>query len=156
MNIFVLDEDFKKNAQYYCDQHIVKMILESAQLLCSVTLLMGGIAPYKLTHENHPCTKWLLENERHWDFLISLVAELNIEYKRRFNHIENHKSFDVILRLEKPKYLSNFPIKEYVVVTDRVEKLPLEKTIQAYRKYYRQKFFEFPMRWSNIEKPDWL
>ncbi|SER70381.1 hypothetical protein SAMN05421690_10568 [Nitrosomonas sp. Nm51] len=35
MNIFVLDLDIKKCAQYDCDQHVSKMILESAQLLCT-------------------------------------------------------------------------------------------------------------------------
>lgn len=156
MNIFILDEDFEKNAQYYCDQHLVKMILESAQLLCSVVILNGGVAPYKLTHKNHPCTKWLLENGKHWDFLISLVTALNDEYKRRFNHQNNHKSFDVILSLTKPKYHHNSPIKKYISVTDQVEKLSLKKNISAYRKYYKQKSTEFSMRWSNSTKPYWL
>lgn len=156
MNIFILDKDLKKNAEYYCDQHLVKMILESAQLLSSVVLIKGGSSPYKLTHKNHPCTKWLLENGLHWDFLISLVTALNEEYKRRFKHDENHKSFDVILSLIKPNYEKNSPIKEYIVVTDKIERLTLNKTISSYRKYYKKKSMEFNMRWSNISKPKWL
>lgn len=156
MNIFILDKDLEKNAQYYCDQHIVKMILESAQLLCSVVLLKDGNAPYKLTHKDHPCTKWLLENETHWDFLISLVTALNNEYKKRFNHNENHKSFDIILSLTKPKYSYKAPIKKFISVTDTVEKLSLNKTILSYRKYYLKKSKEFSMRWSNSKKPYWL
>ena len=35
MNIFLLDKDPKIAAQYHCDKHVVKMILESAQMLCS-------------------------------------------------------------------------------------------------------------------------
>ena len=36
MNIFVLDWDVRKCAQYHNDKHVVKMILETAQLLCGV------------------------------------------------------------------------------------------------------------------------
>ena len=36
MNIFVLDESPVTSAQMQCDKHIVKMPLETAQMLCSV------------------------------------------------------------------------------------------------------------------------
>ena len=56
MNIFVLHKNPKKAAQYHHDKHVVKMILESAQMLCSVHWVMGSDgAPYKLAHKNHPC-----------------------------------------------------------------------------------------------------
>jgi len=48
MNIFFLDFDVKKCAEYHCDKHVVKMILETAQLLCSAHHVTGGTAPYKL------------------------------------------------------------------------------------------------------------
>ena len=35
MNIFILDNDIEQCARYHCDQHVGKMILESAQLLCT-------------------------------------------------------------------------------------------------------------------------
>ena len=35
MNIFVLDETPKKSAEYHCDKHVVKMILESGQMMCT-------------------------------------------------------------------------------------------------------------------------
>lgn len=156
MNIFILDENLETNAKYYCDQHIVKMILEAAQLLCSVAILKGEKAPYKLTHKNHPCTKWLLENGKHWDFLVELTTELNKEYLKRFNHTKNHKSFDVILSLTKPKYTKNKKIEKYIVVTNKIEELPLEKAITAYRKYYIKKSKEFNMRWTKETKPIWM
>ena len=54
MNIFVLDYDTKVCAQMHCDKHCVKMILETAQLLCGVHHMTGGEAPYGLSHKNHP------------------------------------------------------------------------------------------------------
>lgn len=35
MNLFYLDEDLDKAAQYHVDKHIVKMPLEAAQILCT-------------------------------------------------------------------------------------------------------------------------
>lgn len=48
MNIFMLDEDLEKNARYMVDKHVVKMPLESAQMLCSALHFCGQYAPYKL------------------------------------------------------------------------------------------------------------
>jgi hypothetical protein len=58
MNIFLLDSNIKKCAQYHCDKHVVKMILESAQILSTVLRLNGVDQGYKTTHANHPCTLW--------------------------------------------------------------------------------------------------
>lgn len=54
MNIFVLDEDPVIAAKNLADKHIVKMTLETAQMLCSAH--PSGIAPYKQAHMKHPCT----------------------------------------------------------------------------------------------------
>ena len=35
MNLFYLDEDLDKCAEYHVDKHIVKMPLEAAQLMCT-------------------------------------------------------------------------------------------------------------------------
>jgi hypothetical protein len=51
MNIFYLDKDPETCAQYHCDKHVVKMILETAQLLCATQWLCGTEAPYRLTHK---------------------------------------------------------------------------------------------------------
>ena len=58
MNIFVLHRDPKIAAQMSCDKHVVKMILETAQMLSSAARAKGAWAPYKQTHKKHPCTLW--------------------------------------------------------------------------------------------------
>ncbi len=45
MNIFLLDRDIRKCARYHADQHVVKMTLESAQMLCTVVNPAGGRSP---------------------------------------------------------------------------------------------------------------
>ena len=35
MNIFYLDSDIERVVQFHCDSHVVKMCLETAQILCT-------------------------------------------------------------------------------------------------------------------------
>lgn len=73
MNIFVLDYTPQKAAEYHCDKHVVKMILESAQILCAVHHKNGDSnVPYKLTHKNHPCTIWAGESRSNYLWLTQL------------------------------------------------------------------------------------
>ena len=61
MNIFYLDKDPRKAAEFQYNKHVVKMILETAQILCTAHhCIMGEDAdvPYKSTHKNHPSTVW--------------------------------------------------------------------------------------------------
>ena len=96
MNIFLLDTDTKKCAQYHCDKHVVKMILETAQLLCGVHHMTNQIteAPYKLSHRNHPCSIWARESLSNYLYLCELGLELCKEYTYRYG--KRHKSQDVI------------------------------------------------------------
>ena len=91
MNIFILDRDPAVAARYHCDKHVSKMILESAQMLSTV---LGG--PYKKTHQNHPCTVWVGESMGNAMWLFELAHSLNREWKIRYGHSVNHKSFEVI------------------------------------------------------------
>ena len=91
--------------------------------------------PYKKTHENHPCSKWLRDSIENYDWLYKMTKALNDEYKYRFNHDVNHKSFDVIESLPVP----NIPD---VSMTRFARAMPDEckvgnDVVQSYRKYYR-------------------
>ena len=92
MNIFVLDNNPHVAAMYACDKHVVKMILESAQMLCSVH--PEGTAPYKRSFYNHPCTKWVRASSENYDWLIEHARALCTEYTRRYGKV--HKSEKVI------------------------------------------------------------
>jgi hypothetical protein len=58
MNIFATDINPEISAINLCDKHIIKMILESAQILCTVRWSKGLYAPYNPTHTKHPCVLW--------------------------------------------------------------------------------------------------
>ena len=64
MNIFYLSHDPDKAARVMYNRHVVKMILESAQLLCTAHHEYGNHdVPYKSTHKNHPSAIWTRSND---------------------------------------------------------------------------------------------
>ena len=89
MQVFVLDLDPKKAALYHNDKHIVKMPIESAQILCTVHHLTSNRTdiPYKKTHVNHPCVKWVLESIDNYNWLVSLMIDQLKEYTYRYGRV---------------------------------------------------------------------
>lgn len=102
MNIFVLDTDPAVAAQLHCDKHVVKMILESAQLLCTALEIRQGeqglitTTPYRATHRNHPCAVWARETRSNYLWLCDLGEALAIEHLERYNPKREHASYKVI------------------------------------------------------------
>jgi hypothetical protein len=74
MNIFCLDTDPVVAAQYHCDKHNVKMILEATQLLCTTFWMQDIEAPYRKTHFNHPSAIWARTSKKNFDWLFSKLA----------------------------------------------------------------------------------
>ncbi|MFU8806166.1 MAG: pyrimidine dimer DNA glycosylase/endonuclease V, partial [Bradymonadaceae bacterium] len=94
MNIFIFDEDPQECARHHGDRHVVKMVLETAQILCTVQHVSGQAAPYKKTHAAHPCVRWVLESLANYRWLVELGLALAVEYTHRYGR--RHKSHDVI------------------------------------------------------------
>jgi hypothetical protein len=87
MNIFYLSEDPNEAAKYMYNKHVVKMILESAQLLCTAHIISDGEAadvPYKATHKNHPSAIWARESVSNYIWLYDHMIALGNEYTRRY------------------------------------------------------------------------
>jgi hypothetical protein len=157
MNIFVLDNDPIECAKLHCDKHVVKMILETAQLLCTAihTYTNGELVPpYKPTHKNHPCTVWVRESIENFMWTADLGVQLALEYEHRYG--KQHKSAGVISWC-----LMNCPRFPHVPMTDHVLCMPDEckqdgLAIQSYINYYILKAQTMDMRYTNRERPDWL
>lgn len=153
MNIFVLDLDTKKCAEYHSDKHVVKMILETAQMLCSAYYFTNEShkSPYKLAHKNHPCTVWARESLSNWLWLRDLGLSLYDEYKKRYNN-KDHKSGDIILGLDTP----NLPDKG---LTPFALAMPLEyrddDVVMAYKNYYLGEKKDI-LQYKNCDEPEWL
>lgn len=148
MNIFVLDTDPQRAAQYHCDKHISKMILESAQMLSTV---LGG--SYKPTHKNHPCTKWVAESRSNASWLIALTYALNQEWQMRYLHHSSHKSLIVVEQLVDTCAINALPS---IGLTPFAQAMPdqykHEDPVVAYRTYYKSKTFA---KWAHGPTPHW-
>lgn len=145
MNIFVLDRNPIIAAQYHCDRHVVKMILESAQMLSTAT----GMG-YKPTHHNHPCTLWVKQSAQNALWLHQLAFYLNREWQERYGHKNNHKSWEVIKTLD----YGMLPDRD---MTPFAQAMPDDykraDPVQAYRDYYRGEKSDIAT-WRN-NTPDW-
>ena len=153
MNIFALDRDPATCARYHVDAHVVKMILESAQMMCTVASMHGQQVPYRPTHKNHPCTVWAGQSVGNWMWLRNLCMWLNNEYRIRFGHTKNHASWEVIRDLEVPKQMPD--IGRLCFVQAMPQEYRYTDSVIAYRRYYaRDK--KAIHKWTVREKPEWL
>ena len=97
MNIFVLDEDPRQAARDQCDKHVVKMPLESAQMLCTALRQNGQHeVPYKAAHVKHPCTLWSAATRSNFLWLVRHGLELCEEYTRRYKKVHASQSVIVV------------------------------------------------------------
>lgn len=105
MNIFFLDEDPAKAARYHCDKHVVKMILETAQIVSTVYDRYGKHEEWMLKpcFKNHPCTLWAGNSRQNLIWLVTLGLELNRQYMNRYNR--EHKYFDLFARFGVSQHL---------------------------------------------------
>jgi len=151
VNIFVLDEDPEQAARDHCDKHVVKMILESGQLLCAAHPPEN--APWKRTHYNHPCAVWARASRENYTWLARLGLELCAEYTRRYK--KRHKSEDVLIWCAEniPNNLPHIPITPFV----KAIKNPIyvkESAVESYRAYYLGDKIRFA-RWKHCAPPTW-
>jgi hypothetical protein len=155
MNIFFLDENPTLSAKYHVDKHVVKMILETAQLLCSVHHVTDQVTdqvPYKLSHKNHPCAIWARESLSNYLYLCELGLELGKEYTYRYG--KRHKSIDVInwCIINKPNIPDIGFTKPAMAMPDEFK---VNSVVESYRNYYMGAKSDLAS-WKNREKPLWF
>jgi hypothetical protein len=152
MNIFYLDEDPKLCAQYHCDKHCVKMIVEQVQLLSTAHWMTGGEAPYKKTHVNHPSNKWVRESLSNYVWLCDMTMELCKEYTHRYG--KRHKT-----QQHLEWCMVNLPNIEDKGFTEIPQAMPdeckRENPIDGYRNYYNVEK-AYMCKWKNREIPEWF
>lgn len=157
MNIFYVDSDPKIAAQSLCDKHVVKMVLESAQLLCTTHHLIGTWELpekfYKATHINHPCAIWVRQCSGHYAWLSLHASYLCKEYTYRYG--KTHASYPIV-----DWCLSNFAATTFSYGIAPPQCMPdeykMEDTVAAYRRYYNEyKRNTIQMKWTRREPPVW-
>lgn len=95
MNVFAVDKSPLLCARALDDKRLIKMILETAQILCTVMNKAAGfqLTPYRSTHANHPITLWA-DDARNFNWLLLLGLAYGEEYEYRFD--KRHASQDII------------------------------------------------------------
>ena len=146
MNIFLLDRDPAKAAKYHFDKHVVKMILESAQMLANLL----PDSRYRQTHLKHPCSAWAARTIENWNWLLSLYLYLHDEWRYRYKHNKTHKSYWIT---EAPK-----PDLPSEGLTEFPQAMPetyrREDPVEAYRGYYKAEKGHLA-KWTRRRKPPW-
>ena len=153
MNIFVLDNNIERCAQYHCDKHVAKMILESVQILCTALNKQGVKTPYKSTHINHPCVLWTEQSYDNFEWLSHLATALNTEYRWRYNKPKDHASMAVLQQIQTHRFDRNGLLPFAQAMPDDY-KHPGD-AVAAYRTFYCQDKAGFA-RWTRRETPQWF
>lgn len=153
MNIFVLDTNIRRCAQYHCDQHVSKMILESVQILCTALNLKGLDTPYRSTHSKHPCVLWAGESFDNFCWLKQLAIELNREFRWRYHKNTDHASIAVLAAIDHHRFASN-GLLEFPQAMPDAYKVP-GNAVAAYRQFYLAEKAAFA-RWTRRKPPAWF
>jgi hypothetical protein len=182
MNIFVLDHDPVKAAQLECNAHIVKMVVESAQMLSTAHRMLDGsiterlsnsgkrkskywLHPdpvmesvlYKAVHMNHPCTRWtmatLANYQWHYKHFVALCEEYTYRYGRI--HSTDQKLRDVLELY--PRYIPHGDLTPFpLAMNSNPECIVAGDAVESYRRFYQTKQDRFRMAWTKRSKPDWF
>lgn len=124
MNIFALSTCPLEAAKLQKNQHVIKMTLETAQILCT-SLILNGIdtskVPYRRTHSNHPCVKWAAQSRANFNWLVAHGFALANEYKLRYG--KDHKSGEVIEACAALELDCEFPSED---LTPFAQAMPME------------------------------
>lgn len=133
MNIFVLDNDPATAAQAQCDRHVVKMVLESAQLMSGCYVEPPSFSIYKKTHLNHPCAVWARSSAENFAWLGQHALALAAEYTYRYG--KKHASEDLLRKMvESPPDLRSAGLTPFAQAMPDEYRSP--NTVEAYRRYY--------------------
>jgi|TARA_B110000285_G_scaffold6718_1_gene6911 hypothetical protein len=157
MNIFYLDNDPVKCAEMHCDKHVVKMIIEYAQLMSTAHRMLDGkhyiddssgrriqrwrlpttemeSVVYKAGHVNHPSAIWVRENAVHYQYTYDLFASLCDEYTLRYGkvHLTDSKLRDCLNILPNNIDLCAWRYPPQAMPDD----VKSNSAVDAYHKYY--------------------
>lgn len=175
MNIFILDKSPGCAARQHCDKHVVKMIIEAAQMLSTAHRVLDGIEYqdktrngrrikrwrlnendnhfYKGVHVNHPCTIWTRKSKQNYDWHYELFVALCDEYTYRYGKVhETDRKLRELLK-QPPKNISDSGLTEWPQCMPDYCKT--EDPIQAYRNYYIHEKKDFAV-WTTRKTPTWF
>lgn len=156
MNIFVVDDNPTNAGKMLCDKHVVKMILESAQLLSTAHRVLDDEVPdifYKKTHVNHPCAIWTRETSGNYYWLyfhfMSLCDEYTYRYRKK--HLTDTKlSYPL---MSAPKNIKRDNVTDFSLCMP--DEYKSDDPVKSYRNYYIGEKSDIAKWNSGREAPEW-
>lgn len=160
MNIFYLDDCPYIASTYHADTHVVKMAIETAQLLSTAHHILSPEADnselYKPTHVNHPCSVWVRENSANYQWAWQLLDGLLKEFRLRRG--KTHATERLLPLLAVRPDLSE-AVEHSLPALAMPDVFKCADPVLSYRRYYRQKYAEgiVAYAWSEERQaPAWL
>lgn len=177
MNIFYIDTDPKTCAEMHCDKHVVKMIIEYAQLMSTAHRILDGeeyldktanghrikrwrmkneryeSELMKASHVNHPSNIWVRQCNENYQWLYHMWLFLLNEYTYRYGKIHACARLkDILANVPKNISIGSF--------TPPTPAMPDEckianNSLASYHKYYIDKKVCFA-RWTKRDRPKWF
>lgn len=159
MNIFRLDADPEKTAQYLEDGHINSQLHE-ASLMMSAALRLNGHNDdylYGVTHKNHPSTVWVREARDNFTWMYDLCEALYEEKCLRWGPGHDSWQETVALMPREPECLPDGGTVQAVVGTADAyvsgsEPQSTDEVVRAYRQAYFDSDRSYDL---GRERPEW-
>jgi hypothetical protein len=183
MNIFVLDKNPTQAARLQCDKHVVKMIVESAQMLSTAHRMLDGYVEmrpsksgkrmikyyvhpddkleqelYKAVHHFHPCTVWTMQSNNNYNWHYNHFVALCDEYRYRYNgkvHATDAKLRYMLMN--PPKNIEvGYLTQQPLAMGAAPECKDENDVVGSYRAFYQTKQSRFKMAWTRRDVPEWF
>ena len=161
------------------DKHVVKMILEYAQLLSTAHRVLDGVelsglsdsgrkkkfwtlgdsrdyTLYKATHINHPSAVWVRKSVQNYMWLAEMLEVLCGEYTYRYGKVHKVER-DGLMQLLKNEFPKNLPVAPF---TEPTPAMPddvkiIGDSIKSYRNYYINNKAHLA-NWKKRQVPEWF
>jgi hypothetical protein len=176
VNIFYLHPEAQKCAEMHCDRHVLKMIIEYAQLMSTAHRVLDGEEYYALTangrkikrwrmpdvkyenglmkasHVHHPSNVWVRASKANYVWLNQMWNHLLLEYTHRYG--KRHACADRMEVLYAwPENIPDLPFTEPTPAMPDECKIA-NNSLASYHKYYIEKKVSFA-KWTKREMPIW-
>lgn len=138
-----------------CDQHVVKMATETAQMLSTVCRLHGVNVGYKVSHAKHPCTIWAGTTRENFRWLIQHGYALCDEYTYRYERTHGtRKTIEEVHEHETELTFEAEGLQPFAKCMP--PEFFDEDPVQAYRKFYLGSKARFARWRKNRPPPEWF
>jgi hypothetical protein len=178
MNVFYLDPDPAICARYHNDRHVVKMIVEYAQILSTAQRVLDGVCTiekrekngkvrrikrwntgdsrdnvlYLATHVQHPSAIWARWSKETYMHLVAMLECLLNEYTLRYGRVHKTQSLLPILKVPPKKHHEVGFVEPFLAMPLKYQK---PSALESYRAYYANEKTN-GATWKIHGEPDWI